>query len=89
MPGSIHATYLVSGTRTKPDGSSMALDGQGDGEDEHMQSSPFMSSSMPIDSDTEIRILTTVVTLVGEEDLDGEKLALAMLRNCMVNQDAR
>ncbi|KAH6676353.1 DNA polymerase subunit Cdc27 [Halenospora varia] len=71
-PGTIHATYLVGGTiRKEP----ATTNGNGvvkkDGEDDYMQSSPFMSSSMPQPEEQgtgESGVLT--ITLVKEEDLD-------------------
>ena len=69
-PGSVHAMYLLSGGQpAKP---STEVNGN-DGEDVHMQSSPFFSSSMP-DRDDEhdtVEPVTRVVTLVREEQLEG------------------
>ena len=71
-PGSVHGIYLVSGMKTvKP---AVAVSGGHiqDGEDSFMQSSPFMSSSMPQAENTPS---TKVVTLVREEQLEGLVLA--------------
>ncbi|RFU26597.1 hypothetical protein B7463_g9733, partial [Scytalidium lignicola] len=67
-PGTIHATYLISGTKKKEE----ITNGQHlkDGEDEHMQSSPFMSS-LPQQEDTTEDIPVMTISLVREEDLNG------------------
>jgi DNA polymerase delta subunit 3 len=68
-PGTVHATYLISGTkRAEEQEASSGV--QKDGEDAYMQSSPFMSSSMPQpDQDTgETSVLS--ISLVREEDLE-------------------
>lgn len=70
-PGTIYATYLLSGTKRDE-----ALPTNGlrkDGEDDYMQSSPFMESSMPeapeaAESTGESGVLT--ISLVKEEDLE-------------------
>ena len=70
--GSIHATYLLSGTKRKEDPVATNGDAKKDGEDDVMQSSPFMSSSMPQPEEIntgETSVLS--VTLVREEDLEG------------------
>jgi DNA polymerase delta subunit 3 len=69
-PGTIHATYLLSGTKRRE--APVVTNGgvKQDGEDQYMQSSPFMSSSMPQpEEDTgESSVLT--ISLVREEDLE-------------------
>ncbi|KAL8997422.1 MAG: hypothetical protein Q9169_003285 [Polycauliona sp. 2 TL-2023] len=72
-PGSVHAVYLVSGylIPVTPVNSS-SQNGQVDGGDAHMQSSPFMSSSMPQPEDEEDQLAVKTVTLCREEDLEGE-----------------
>lgn len=70
-PGTIHATYLLSGTKRKvkePTPTNGKV--EKDGEDDYMQSSPFVGSSMPqLDEDTgESSVLS--ITLVKEEDLE-------------------
>ena len=67
-PGSVHGIYLISGMKkVEP---AVAVNGghTRDGEDSFMQSSPFMSSSMPQDENIPSR---KVVTLVREEQLEG------------------
>ncbi|PBP21899.1 hypothetical protein BUE80_DR007305 [Diplocarpon rosae] len=68
-PGTIHATYLISGTKRKVDPFPANGAWQKDGEDDYMQSSPFLGSSMPqIDNGTgESSVLS--ITLVKEEQL--------------------
>ncbi|TVY75645.1 DNA polymerase delta subunit [Lachnellula suecica] len=69
-PGSVHATYLVSGTKRPED--RLATNGRvkRDGEDDYMQSSPLMSSSMPqpVEDTGETSVLS--ITLVREEELE-------------------
>jgi len=66
--GSVHATYLVSGVQVvKPASNGVH---QTD-EDTPMQSSPFMSSSMPNQDVEEEATGTRVMTLAREEHLEG------------------
>ncbi|PBP16832.1 hypothetical protein BUE80_DR012435 [Diplocarpon rosae] len=69
-PGTIHATYLISGTKRKEDPSLTNGAPLKDGEDDYMQSSPFLGSSMPqIENGTgESSVLS--ITLVKEEQLE-------------------
>ncbi|KAI9873671.1 MAG: hypothetical protein M1830_010730 [Pleopsidium flavum] len=72
-PGSVHATYLVSGTKRR-----IASTEYGDvhskvAEDEYMQSSPFMSSSVPHHDNMNEPVSTRSIALVREEDLEGVK----------------
>lgn len=72
-PGTIHATYLLSGTKRREAPPVVANGGvKQDGEDQYMQSSPFMSSSMPRpEEDTgESSVLT--ISLVREEELESK-----------------
>ena len=85
-PGSIHAIYLLVGVRT-PAAPSVAVtvpvnghqrERAKDGEDEVMQSSPFMSSAVQKgeenddddEEEMEERVKVKSVVLVREEDLD-------------------
>lgn len=70
-PGTIHATYLLSGTKRPEDPITLNGGVKKDGEDDYMQSSPFMSSSMlqPEDGTGESSVLS--ITLVREENLEG------------------
>ncbi|KAF7903653.1 uncharacterized protein EAF01_006702 [Botrytis porri] len=67
-PGTIHATYLIGGTKRKE--APVEIEAQKDGEDDYMQSSPFAGSSMPQagESTGEGSILS--ITLTREEDLE-------------------
>lgn len=70
-PGSVHATYLLSGTKRKEEAPTPTnSEVKKDGEDDYMQSSPFVGSSMPqLEEDTgESSVLS--ITLVKEEDLE-------------------
>lgn len=71
-PGSLYATYLVTGRQIQHKASQTNGGPSQEGEDAHMQSSPFPSSSMPAQEDGEDEpTWTRLVTLVKEEDLDG------------------
>ncbi|KAH7411270.1 DNA polymerase subunit Cdc27 [Cadophora sp. MPI-SDFR-AT-0126] len=68
-PDTIHATYLISGTKRKEVTLGTNSVAKKDGEDDYMQSSPFMASSMPAAGSTgESGVLN--ITLVKEEDLE-------------------
>lgn len=67
-PGAVHATYLVSGT--KQENHATESGGKKDGEDEYMQSSPFMSSSMPQQNEDTGETSVLSVSLVREEELE-------------------
>ena len=70
-PRSINATYILSGVPRAPN-QSCGNGHQLDGEDTHMQSSPYMSSSMPDQDGQEEATPSRVVFLVNEEDLEGK-----------------
>ena len=83
-PGSVHATYLISGGQPSKNDELNGVDN-----DVHMRSSPFFSSSMPSqDEDHEMiestgrrtEVLTRVVTLVREDQLEGISTAALTLR---------
>ncbi|KAI4258996.1 MAG: hypothetical protein L6R42_004809 [Xanthoria sp. 1 TBL-2021] len=74
-PGSVHAVYLVTGYIIPVTPTSSAQYEQADGEDAHMQSSPFMSSSMPQQEEEEERLAVKTVTLCREEELEAAKHA--------------
>lgn len=70
-PGSVHATYLISGCRRRQDPTFSRKGLIEDGEDEYMQSSPFRSSPVQqVDGVVEDSPLLSI-TLVKEEDLKG------------------
>jgi DNA polymerase delta subunit 3 len=70
-PGSVHATYLLDGnavaTKETP-----VNEHQQHGEDVHMESSPYVSSSMPQAEQKEDGVPQTNIILVREEDLQGK-----------------
>lgn len=68
--GSIHATYLVSGVRAKKNETAGTGNGR-DGEDSFMQSSPYMSSSLPQPEDLSDEQPVHSICLTREEDLGG------------------
>jgi DNA polymerase delta subunit 3 len=70
-PGSIHAIYLVAGTKQKS--APMIINGSAtrDGADELMQSSPYRSSPNPDTDDPLEDSPVLSVTLVREADLQG------------------
>lgn len=70
-PASIKATYLLDGVPKGP--KEFGVNGhQQDGEDIHMQSSPYMSSSMPLQEEQEEAVPSRSITLAKEEDLEGK-----------------
>lgn len=69
-PGTIHATYLVSGTKRKDEAAATNGSVKKDGEDEYMQSSPFMNSSMPQVEESTGETSVLSISLTGEENLD-------------------
>ncbi|CAO2654698.1 Nn.00g114310.m01.CDS01 [Neocucurbitaria sp. VM-36] len=66
-PKSVHATFLVSGTKQSTEGTN-GINGQ-DSEDTTMRSSPFMSSMPELEEHTEERVKKTTIVLVREEEL--------------------
>lgn len=69
-PGSIHATYLLTGDRRASETVATADgEGTGIGQNDYMQSSPFMGSSMPT-NDVTAGPLVRSVMLVRENELD-------------------
>jgi len=80
-PGTIHATYLLSGTKRPEDPVPLNGDAKKDGEDDYMQSSPFMDSSMPQAEDGTGESSVLSITLVREEDLEGRE-SLPSQRSC-------
>ena len=74
-PGTIHATYLLSGTKRPEDPIPLNGDAKKDGEDDYMLSSPFMSSSMPQPEEGTGESSVLSITLVREEDLEGGNIA--------------
>jgi DNA polymerase delta subunit 3 len=71
-PGSVNATYLISGVPQLPE--TPATNGaKQDGNDHVMQSSPYMSS-MPQPDESQHRIRLSSFLLAREEHLPGEIL---------------
>ena len=75
-PGSVHAIYLLSGNIRIQEVINANTNKQGDGEDEPMQSSPFMSSYMPHTNGDEEVLVKKVITIVREEHLEGQQTIL-------------
>ncbi|TVY44426.1 DNA polymerase delta subunit [Lachnellula occidentalis] len=69
-PEAVHATYLVSGTKRKETPVETNGGAKTDGEDDYMQSSPFMSSSMPQPEEDTGETSVLSISLVREEELD-------------------
>lgn len=67
-PQSIHATYLISGIQKPPE---TATNGHANDEDEIVQSSPYLPSSMPNPDDTTETTRIFSIILAREEDLAG------------------
>lgn len=72
-PGSVHATYLLDGVPQNSREPSVNGNQQ-DGEDVHMQSSPYMSSSMPPGEDEDNVIPYRKILLAREADLEGRRV---------------
>ena len=71
-PGSVHATYLLTGKkRPKPSQYTNSTLSQ-DGADSFMQSAPFTSSIPEPEEAIEEIIPVTSIILVKEEDLEGK-----------------
>lgn len=70
-PGSINATYLLDGVPKASRQSYVNGHGQ-EGEDTHMQSSPYMSSSAPHQDDQDDAAPSRTVVLANEDDLEGK-----------------
>ena len=70
-PGSINATYLLNGVPEAPREYRVNVHQQ-DGEDTHMESSPYMSSSTPHQDEQEVAVPSKNVVLAKEEDLEGK-----------------
>lgn len=66
-PNSIHATYLVSGTK-RPTGETSSANGRYS-EDASMRSSPFMSSMPKSEVQEEEPVKKSTILLVREEEL--------------------
>ena len=70
-PASVHACYLLDGIFKSDQETSGQAQGHSDN-DTPMQSSPFMSSSMPQHEDEQLVIPVRRIVLVKEEQLNGE-----------------
>ncbi len=70
-PGTIYATYLISGTKRTNETTPTPSGTKKDGDDEYMQSSSFMSSSMPQPDEDNGQSSVFSLTLVKEENLEG------------------
>lgn len=74
-PGSVHATYVITGVQKASEkqpatNGTPAKDGR-DGADDIMQSSPYLSSSMPQQDSLHESVETVSIILAREEDLAG------------------
>ena len=68
-PGTLHATYLISGAK-RVEEPVVAITAKKDGEDDYMQSSPFMNNSVPQAVEETGASSTMTITLTREEDLE-------------------
>ncbi|KAJ5537035.1 hypothetical protein N7513_010221 [Penicillium frequentans] len=66
-PKSVHATYVISGVQNPEP---TTTNGHANDEDEVMQSSPYMPSSMPNQEPVSLASRITSIILAREEDLD-------------------
>ncbi|KAL8723527.1 MAG: hypothetical protein Q9225_000162 [Loekoesia sp. 1 TL-2023] len=69
-PGSIHAVYLLSGFLLPANPAISEPNEPVDGGDAYMQSSPFMSSSMPQKEDDEEPQVVRSIVMCREEDIE-------------------
>lgn len=69
--GSVHAMYLLAGEKKSAATSMLNGNSQTNGHMDTHPSSPPMSSSMPDPTEEEVQIPVKTMTLVREEDLDG------------------
>ncbi|KAF4610413.1 hypothetical protein G7Y89_g15704 [Cudoniella acicularis] len=86
-PGTVHATYLVGGTKRKEEPTSTNGGVKKDGEDDYMQSSPFMGSSMPQPEEEgtgESSVLS--ITLTKEEDLESWTPSCSTFKKVLIVQ---
>lgn len=67
-PQSVHATYVISGIQRPPE--PPAMNGRTNDEDEIMQSSPYLPSSMPNQDDISEPTRVFSIVLAREEDLE-------------------
>lgn len=70
-PQTVHATYVISGIQKAPEPA--PTNGHADDEDEMMQSSPYLPSSMPNQDTASDSIRTTSIVLAREENLEDAK----------------
>lgn len=70
-PGSVNVTYLLDGVPNAPRQCSV-YGHQEDGEDTHMQSSPYMSSSVLHSEEQEEAVPSRIIMLVKEESIEGK-----------------
>jgi len=87
-PGTIHATYLLSGAKRKEEPAAtnggIKKDGEGD---QYMQSSPFMSS-MPQEEEGTGESSVLSISLIREEELERRSSkpdSITLLNNSQVN----
>lgn len=70
QPGSVNATYVISGVQRPPE--PPATNGHANDKDEVMQSSPYLPSSMPNQDDASDSIPIASIILAREEDLESK-----------------
>ncbi|CAG8254077.1 unnamed protein product [Penicillium nalgiovense] len=70
-PQTVHATYVISGIQKAPEPA--PTNGHADDEDEMIQSSPYLPSSMPNQDATSDSFRTASIVLAREEDLQDAK----------------
>ncbi|KXG52688.1 Six-hairpin glycosidase [Penicillium griseofulvum] len=70
-PQTVHATYVISGIQKAPEPA--PTNSHADDEDDIMDSSPYLSSSMPNQDLASDSIRTTSIVLAREEDLEDAK----------------
>jgi DNA polymerase delta subunit 3 len=80
-PGTVHATYLIAGMKRK-ETTAATHSAKKDGDDDYMQSSPFVSSSMPQPSEGTGETSVLSIALAREEDLESVIAHSLIFINC-------
>ncbi|KAJ5239238.1 hypothetical protein N7468_003857 [Penicillium chermesinum] len=81
-PQSVHATYVITGIQNPPE--PPATNGHAKDEDEIMQSSPYLPSSIPNQEGLFGSVEYTAITLAREEDLEDAKSAFKSISSIHV-----
>lgn len=78
-PNSVNATYVITGIQKPPEPTPANEAQEKDEDDEIMQSSPYLPSSMPNQDASTESMLVAAIILVREGDLEGKR--------CFISRD--